>query len=644
MAEQIHPNTADYVANYLQGVLEDRTAEAKTPDGEPILTYGAGQLAPTFLADAPWRLESGLKQIPFTFVIRDAEKDDVKMRLTAIEVWEAPDDGKPWDDKAWQLVHEFFDGLGDITKKYWTYRPVPSVPLGPPPTLPLTAFKTHAPGKRLLLEVVFRGSRLKPIVGRRKFEVRKRLVILIASESLPLRNTSQWYYGDTHYHSSYTNDVKEYGNPVPDTRAAAEAIGLDWLVITDHSVDLEDGNPYWEDRLTQSRWDDLGLEISKNSDERVRLLRGEEVTLLGQPGKGDDTLHMLVFGAGFDKLVPGAFAKESLFADVAIRLNRFTADLYKHLFGAIYRLEEVLTGVDQAGQATPALKGRAIHTQGALAFAAHPASFAQAPGGTWEFYDLTQPIHGMEAWNGRIRFHAAKEELPFENWKKAKVWAKSANRQGIEMWDQLLQQKVELADPRFVLLAGSDAHGGFNYSEGWWIDWNGLRADDNCLGKVRTLLYLPHRGPNEVRYAPTEAEVTAAIRTGSCVITDGPVVKQTLVYGGKAASLGDIITLEGNGTLDINIQAAWTEELGQVKQVRVIYYIQGMDTPVSKRLNFKAGRTLVLDNDLPSGPGYVRLETTTHNGDEDFRCLTNPTWIKVAGSGMRQLTVTFSEW
>jgi hypothetical protein len=374
----------------------------------------------------------------------------------------------------------------------------------------------------------------------------------------------------------------------------------------------------------------------------VRLLRGEEVTVLGQTSQGDDTLHMLVLGTGFGKLVPGAFAKESLFSDVATRLNRFATDLYKHLFGPIYRLEEVLSGVNRSGQAVPALKERSVQTQGLLAFAAHPATFAQAPGGTWEFPDLMQPIHGMEAWNGRIRFHAAREESPFDNWKEAKDWAEGANRKGIEVWDQLLRQRVGLDDPRFVLLAGSDAHGSFNYSEGWWVDWNGLRVDDNCLGKVRTLLYLPHRDPGGTRLAPTEAEVTTAIRTGSCVVTDGPVVSQTLTYNGQTASLGEVMTLDGDGTLDVVIRGASTAEFGAVEQVRVVYYFQGMDAAASDAIDFDAGHSVVLDGELPNGPGYIRLEAVTHHGEEAFRCFTNPTWVKVAGSGKRQLTVTIA--
>ena len=295
MEENTIPSAADHVANYLQGVLEDRTVVNLQPDGQPADYMGAGHLAPTLWADAPWRLEPDYKEIPFTFIVRDAEKDDVDMRLTAIEVWEAEDDGTPWNDKSWQLVHRFTDGLDGISDKYWTYRPVPSIPLGPPPSISLAEFQTAVRGKQLHVKIDFKGSQAGSQGNRENFIISRALSILLAETSLPMRQSPQWSYGDTHYHSNYTNDVKEYGNPVPDTRAAAEAIGLDWLIVTDHSVDLDDGNPYWEQKLTASRWDDLGLEVRENSDDRFRLMRGEEVTLLGKAGKGDETLHMLAF-------------------------------------------------------------------------------------------------------------------------------------------------------------------------------------------------------------------------------------------------------------------------------------------------------------------------------------------------------------
>ena len=144
-----------------------------------------------------------------------------------------------------------------------------------------------------MLRVAFRGLQLLDDQYSQEFEVRKPLRIFLAKEPLPLRTSPQWYYGDTHHHSSYTNDVKEFGNPIPDTYAAARCLGLDWLILTDHSVDLADNNPYWETKLSHgSRWDDLGKEVQLCSDDRLRLLRGEEVTVLGVPGDRDNTLHI----------------------------------------------------------------------------------------------------------------------------------------------------------------------------------------------------------------------------------------------------------------------------------------------------------------------------------------------------------------
>ncbi|MBN1136839.1 MAG: hypothetical protein JXM73_09645, partial [Anaerolineae bacterium] len=397
-------------------------------------------------------------------------------------------------------------------------------------------------------------------------------------------------------------------------------------------------------KRTDHRWDDLGLEVQENSDDRFRLLRGEEVTVIGMPGKGDDTLHMLVFGDQFYRLIPGAFAKKSLLSTVADHLLAFARELYEHLFGPIYRLEAVLTGVGAAGQAEPALKGRSVQDQGALAFAAHPATMAQSPGGTWEFQDLMLPIQGMEAWNGRLARYSTEQDSPFDHWQEAGPWEEGASKKGIEAWDGLLRQKAGLPDPRFVLLAGSDAHGSFNYSEGWWVDWDGFRADDNCLGKVRTLLYLPHRDGSAPRQAPSEGEIADAIRSGSCVVTDGPVLNFTVGYNGTSAKLGQILAVDGDGTLEVNVQAAWTGEFGAVEEVEVLYYFRGMDKTAAQVVDFQIGHSQELDRALPSGPGYVRLAAATRAGGETYRCFTNPIWIKPVTRGDRRLRVNCVGW
>jgi hypothetical protein len=208
----------------------------------------------------------------------------------------------------------------------------------------------------------------------------------------------------------------------------------------------------------------------------------------------------------------------------------------------------------------------------------------------------------------------------------------------------MLRQRVGLSDPRFVLLAGSDAHGSFNYSEGWWVDSDGFIADDNSLGRVRTLLHLPDRGSNGPRRAPTEVEIVDAIRSGCCVVTDGPVLSFAISSNGTEAGLGQILTVDTDGALEVKVRAVSTAEFGAVEQVRVLYYFQGMDGTAEKVVQFEIGHSAELAQNLPPGPGYVRLATTTRAGQETYRCFTNPIWIRSAGNGERRLRVTCVEW
>ncbi|HSJ59351.1 MAG TPA: hypothetical protein VLC95_19355 [Anaerolineae bacterium] len=635
MTKTVRKSARQHVIDYLGRVLEDRTVGEPLAPGAVAQPKGAGHLIPTYWADAPWRLEPNCDTIPFSFVVRDGAGAGV--HLDEIVVLEAPDDGQPWAEKPWEEVHCYTQGLGDIDRRLWAYRP-PGSPPGAPPSLPLPAFKTAERGRRLLLTVVFRG-RCGPAGLGVPVDAVRPLAIELAAEPLPMRGSPQWYYGDTHYHSSYTNDVKEFGNPIADTRAAAVAIGLDWLVVTDHSVDLAENNPYWEPLHAATPWDDLGHELQHLSDDRLRLLRGEEVTVLGIPGKGDNTLHMLVLGPTLDKLIPGAFARKNLLSAVVKALPGCAVDLFKHLFGPIYQLEAVLTGVNRKGNVEPKLVGRSVQAQGALAFAAHPAAIAQAPGGVWEFHDLAQPIHGMEAWNGTMRFQTGKEENPFEQWQPAEPWHEGASAEGIEVWDRMLRYKAAQADPRFVLLAGSDAHGSFNWSEGWWVDWNGFRADDNALGKARTLLYLPHRNPAGPRRAPTESEIATALRSASCVVTDGPVLNFTVTCGGERAELGQILPADGSSGVEVDVQAASSDEFGPVEWLDVRYYFAGMSDTACARIRWAPGTTKVLAQGLPAGPGYIRLATATDRGGTTYRCFTNPIWLRFAEPTPRSLSV-----
>ena len=56
--------TGQYLAHYLQRVLDDRIEPVPQADGQPLRPCGAGHSGPTFWADVPWRLEPGWTRSP----------------------------------------------------------------------------------------------------------------------------------------------------------------------------------------------------------------------------------------------------------------------------------------------------------------------------------------------------------------------------------------------------------------------------------------------------------------------------------------------------------------------------------------------------------------------------------------------------
>ncbi|NIV30477.1 MAG: hypothetical protein GWN58_13560, partial [Anaerolineae bacterium] len=301
-----------------------------------------------------------------------------------------------------------------------------------------------------------------------------------------------WFYGDTHYHSAYTNDIKEFGGALPAARQAGQSVGLDWLVITDHSCDLDDA---------------------------------------GYP------LHMLAFG-GLEEMVEGAFLQtdaDNFLSDIARRAierilensKGYPDDTAQRLFGDQHPLPDVL----------------AMLPPDALAFAAHPFGVAQVPPARWGKADLAQPrLTGYEFWNGRARAKGSKATFnPFAlaSWNdEDKLQEADEDRmtklrqQARKKWDPQLQRGVrewpagvERPTWRPVFIGGSDAHCDFNYHVGWAWDYTKFNVDDNALGRVRTAVYLPEHTTDAV---PEASGILSAIKEGACVVTDGPLLEVTL--------------------------------------------------------------------------------------------------------------------
>ncbi len=85
----------------------------------------------------------------------------------------------------------------------------------------------------------------------------------------PGAHHGDWYYGDTHSHSTYTWDYY-FGDgiyTIPELKALAMAAGLEWLVLTDHAYCL-DANEYEEQKNA----------VTALSGSNFAFLHGEELS------------------------------------------------------------------------------------------------------------------------------------------------------------------------------------------------------------------------------------------------------------------------------------------------------------------------------------------------------------------------------
>ena len=383
------------------GKLPEIPAEITSHEALRMPGVMAPNNQPEFWADAPWRLEPDQTEIPITFYIRDANVDspgNSPWRLDSLRIEQR------LKNKKWHKLRTFLplnlsnvDEQGYIKHNFWVFSS----------SIPLSELRDIKMGDRIHLRVVFEGS-VQPY--EKISLITRHLEITLSQYAFPQGRAAhqsgprRWFYGDTHYHSAYTNDIKEFGAPLPETRTAGLAIGLDWLVVTDHSCDLilkDDGGS------GLSRWDRLKADVSSPelSDERFRFILGEEITLVGH---GEKYVHMLAMG-GMQDVIQGAFLPDdssSLAVDLWINVIKniirfgkgYPPDLIQSLFGKLHSFGDVLD----------------MLPSNTLTFAAHPYDVAQVPPSKWDEDDLGHArLTGHEFWNARSRRSANLTDNPF---------------------------------------------------------------------------------------------------------------------------------------------------------------------------------------------------------------------------------------
>ncbi len=462
----------------------------------------------------------------------------------------------------------------------------------------------------------------------------------------PLPQIPNWYRGDVHYHSAYTDNPAERGYPLDVTRQAAIHAGLDWLLLTDHSTDLSPA-------AYQSELDD----VKKLRDARFMLIRGEEITTASGKGGMLTTVHMVAAPSPDN---PDQGFPEPGIADSAA----------------------IVTGDGSLSSSTIPLKKALarISAAGGFAFAAHPFDPISPVmrGGRWDLAaDLLAPdgkqlqagLAGVEPWNRATLSTANDMRDPFcihlhENAADCFQPDAAANQyarleNGIkEAWQPLLQRGLAPHPggpdaPLFktFLVAGSDAHGDLNFEATMDVtdflgnasrSLNGY-AEDNALGRISTVVFasggMGPRGENVLR----------ALRDGHSVASNGPILiagfdrdSNGSLADAVDVSVGQEISTPLKSLPPLHLQWASDEEFGPLRSIQLIVgtpagELSPLDIPVpaEKGLSSSGLVPVALGSILKRGSQewrYVRLVAVTRNSaNMEFRCYTNPIWIKATG-------------
>ncbi len=454
-----------------------------------------------------------------------------------------------------------------------------------------------------------------------------------------------WYRGDIHYHSGFTDNPAERGYPLDVTKQAALQAGMDWLLLTDHSTDL-DADRYAEEQKEAARY----------RDGRFVYIIGEEITAASVRGDSSVTLHMLA--------LPSPDDPDKGFPDPADASRKVVMGGDGSVASPAAPLKDALARIAAAG---------------GFAYAAHPDDPISPilRGGSWDFAAdflalggtaLAPSLVGLEPWNratdltadsARDPFCVSQNSIPsacFQPDAEASQYARL--EKGIATsWLPLLKKGLESATeegPAFktFIAAGSDAHGDFNYEATMDVTDFLHRslsrltgyAEDNALGKISTVVDCPGgmgtRGENVLR----------ALRDGRSVLSNGPLLIAGFDLDNNGSlddaidvNVGQQISLQVSQSNLLRLEWASSEEFGPLTSLRMIVgSAKGESVPketeIPQSKGLASGGLYPVDlrgelTGLGNTWGYIRFEARTRNKDgQEFRCYTNPIWLRVAGN------------
>lgn len=508
---------------------------------------------PEILADIPHRLEPNAV-LPVLLLVKDSDKYPIELKNVTIELLK---DGK-----------QIFTGKNElssvITKELWWK--IISVPFNDQLSTVFGFINVD-----VYFDYVVAGEHYT--TKNDNYRTSSKASLRVYRSACPLPSLTGWIQGDTHTHSSYTDDQVEFGSPIEASVELSKVMGLSFFCVADHSYDLDDridnylindpDIPKW--KLQQKQIDAIN---SQHND--FAVLRGEEVSCFNLAQRN---VHLLLWGT--TKYFSGS------------------GDSAEHWFHT--NAEHTITDV---------LLNKGLNV---VAYAGHPTEptpFFQwllIKRGRWELDDMDQVgLAGLQILNGDVN---------------------QAFLEGLEYWTKLL-----LRGKKIFIAAGNDAHGNFNRFKQIGIPFFTIREHERQLfGKMRTAVRSD---------SVTEASVLEALQVGGTIITNGPLVIFTITNElSETVGIGEQIR---GARFQLHIRGITTEEFGAFRELKIISGRIGTENEVNitkRRFSKIYEIDLMIDFEVHHHKtmSYVRLEGFTEHptgGDANGFCYTNPIWIQ----------------
>lgn len=499
------------------------------------------------------------------------------------------------------------------------------------------------------------------------------LRIFRQAESVP--SLADWYRGDTHLHSIYTQNTAEQGLDLSATKEVAKHIGLDWIITTDHTSDFDN---YGNGNIN-TNWAKLRTEVINlnTTDPSMIYIRGQEVSLknsigevvhfLGYPSVANPT-NSNFLGDGDGDAIP-----TNVTADAALN-NLFINDGFAyaaHPFATGDELNPIINGgIWNLGDDDFPTNGNNFPQTGGNIIANNPnvPSDILVSNGNSTTKFVKDAMKGGQIWNERVSLSSTDDPQDPYNVQGGNApftpvafdldhyWNRFS--QGLEIVNFINQKGLLLKNTypsienwKFYFSAGSDAHGSFNYSNTnsiqSFVGGLGGSTQNSAVGKVSTIAF----APNGMGLHGTN--ILNALYEGNISLSDGPILVQGFSFDGKNASnellMGEDaeISLTDTNQLYLNLEYVSSTEFGNIASVDLILGtssgemtvnlpVSGTDTslsisqiislfgisnvPIDEYFYLRQALTTVVSY----GPGTPQIISS-----ENYHSLTNPVWMNL---------------